>query len=71
MLTFDQTSLADAAVEFNRYNRKPLIVDDPEAAAIRIGGSFPASDPEAFTRLLRDAYGLHVEAKADAIVISN
>lgn len=70
MIAFDRTSLDDAADEFNRYNRKRLVVSDPETAAIRIGGSFPASDPDSFVRLLKDAYGLKVEAGEEDVKIS-
>ena len=69
MLTFDQSSLGDAAAEFNRYNRRHVVVD-PGAAGIRIGGTFEASNVEAFGRLLRDAYGLDVEITPDEIRIS-
>lgn len=71
MLSFDQTSLADATAEFSRYHHRPLIVTDSEAANIRIGGTFQAANAEAFARLLRDAYGLRVEITADAIRISS
>jgi transmembrane sensor len=71
MLSFDQTTLGDAAAEFNRYNRKPIVVTDPAAAAIRIGGTFQASNVDAFVRLLRDAYGLRVTTDDDAVKISS
>lgn len=71
MLSFDQSPLSAVAAEFNRYNTKPIIIRDAGAAEIRIGGMFPSSDPEAFVRLLRDAYGLHVDTRADAIIISD
>ncbi|WP_157218991.1 FecR family protein [Flavisphingomonas formosensis] len=71
MLSFDRTTLADAAAEFSRYHRRPVIVTDAAAAGIRIGGNFQASNVEAFARLLRDAYGLHVEMTPDAIKISS
>lgn len=71
MLSFDQTTLADAAAEFSRYHRRPIIVIDEAAAGIRVGGTFQASNVEAFARLLRDAYGLHVEIAPDAIKISS
>lgn len=71
MLSFDQATLADAAAEFSRYHRRPIIVTDAGAAGIRIGGTFQASNVEAFARLLRDAYGLHVEIAPDAIKISS
>lgn len=60
MLGFDHERLGDIALEFNRYNRKKIVIDDPAAANIRIGGTFPASEPRAFARLLRDAYGLEL-----------
>jgi transmembrane sensor len=71
MLNFDQARLSDIAAEFNRYNRKPIFVTDAEAASIRIGGMFPANDPDAFARLLRDAYGLRVEETQGEIRISS
>jgi transmembrane sensor len=71
MLSFDQTSLSDVAAEFNRYNSKPMVVIDAEAGAIRIGGMFPASKPEVFARLLRDAYGVKVFETPEAIKISD
>jgi transmembrane sensor len=69
MLSFDQERLGDIALEFNRYNRKKIVVGDAEAANIRIGGAFPASEPDAFARLLRDAYALEIEETPSAIKI--
>lgn len=71
MLSFDQERLRDVAAEFNRYNRQQLIVTDPAAADIRIGGMFPASKPGDFIRLLRDAYGLKIAETAEEIRISS
>lgn len=69
-LVFDRSSLADAVAEFNRYNRKKLVIGDEETRDLRIGGSFEADNVEAFARLLREAFGLHVEEKGDEIKIS-
>ena len=71
MLSFDQSPLSEVAAEFNRYNRKPIIIKDRVTAEIRIGGVFPSSNPDAFIRLLHDAYGLHVETREDAVIISD
>lgn len=71
MLSFDQTMLADVATEFNRYNRKPIVIGDADAAAIRIGGTFRASNVATFARLLHDAYGLKVEEDGERIKISS
>jgi transmembrane sensor len=64
-LVFDGTTLAEVADDFNRYNRQQLLISDPSVAAIRISGTFKASNVEAFVRLLKDAYGLKVELTAD------
>lgn len=71
MLSFDQVPLSEVAAEFNRYNKRPIIILDPDAGAISIGGTFQASNVEAFGRLLRDAYGLKVEVDANAVKISS
>jgi transmembrane sensor len=64
-LVFAATSLAEVADEFNRYNHRQLVISDPAVAAIRISGTFKASNVEAFVRLLKEAYGLKVESTAD------
>jgi transmembrane sensor len=64
-LVFAATSLAEVADEFNRYNHRQLVIADPAVAAIRISGTFKASNVEAFVRLLKEAYGLKVESTAD------
>jgi transmembrane sensor len=71
MLTFDQATLADVATEFNRYNDRKLVIVDPDVASIRIGGSFQASNVDAFVRLLHDAYGLRVAYTEREVRISN
>lgn len=69
-LIFDQVTLADAAIEFNRYNRKKLIITDSETANIRIGGSFDAQNVDAFTRLLHQGFGLKIEDDGDNVKVS-
>jgi transmembrane sensor len=71
VLVFDNTTLADAAEEFNRYNREKLIVTDPAAARLTIGGTFPAQDVSAFTDVAQDVLGLKVERRGADIVISH
>ncbi|MFA6118212.1 MAG: FecR domain-containing protein [Sphingomonas sp.] len=71
MLSFDQAKLADVAAEFNRYNDHKLVIADSNAAAIRIGGTFQASNVQVFARLLRDAYGLRIDRMGDEVTISS
>lgn len=71
ILVFRHTRLAAAAAEFNRYNRKKLIVTDPDAANRVIGASFPINDVERFARVAHDVLGLHVEHRGVDIVIGH
>ncbi|MDT9600843.1 FecR family protein [Sphingosinicella rhizophila] len=70
VLNFDSTSLADVVAEFNRYNRRKMVIADPATAAIRIEGMFNATDGEAFARMLREAFGLEVDMRKEKIIIS-
>jgi len=47
-LSFKGETLSEVTDEFNRYNRKHLVVTDPRIANRRIGGAFQATDPESF-----------------------
>lgn len=61
LVVFDNSALIEAAAEFNRYNDKKIVIEDPQAAATMISGSFEARNVEAFARLLRQAMRLNVE----------
>lgn len=69
-IVFDGTSLAAAAAEFNRYNERRIVVADPAAARIAIGGSFAPTNVDGFVRLLEQGFGLHARRQGKDIVIS-
>jgi transmembrane sensor len=58
LLSFQGETLAEVTDEFNRYNRKHLIVTDPAIANRRIGGAFQATDPDSFVSALRKGFGV-------------
>jgi len=69
---FDRATLAEAVAEFNRYNRRQLVIDDPSIAGLHIGGAFDATDLDSFVAALqsfaiRSAPGTHQSGKADEI----
>ncbi|HEX8404902.1 MAG TPA: FecR domain-containing protein [Duganella sp.] len=68
-LILDQMTLGQAAQEFNRYNKRQLIVTDPVAAQLRLGGSFNVDNIDGFARLLQQGMGLQVERNGDNIKI--
>jgi len=70
VVVFDRTTLADAASEFNRYNRRKIVIADPAAASLAIDGTFATTDEEAFIDAARTIFGLHVDGSGNGIVIS-
>ncbi|TWB69772.1 FecR family protein [Nitrospirillum amazonense] len=71
-LVFTDRPLREVAAEFNRYNRKQLVVPaDGPMGDIRIGGSFEATNVDAFARLLHSGFGLKVIDDGREIRISN
>jgi transmembrane sensor len=47
-VVFDNTALANAIAEINRYGGKPVILDAPRFGAQRLSGSFQTGDAESF-----------------------
>ena len=66
----DQLTLAQAAGEFNRYNRRQLVIADPALSGMVIGGSFAPENVDGFARLLQQGFGLRVDNRDDKIIIS-
>lgn len=60
VLVFDNTTLADAVAEFNRYNRETIVITDPSIAALRIDGTFPNEDLAVFARATRQLFELRL-----------
>lgn len=70
VVVFDRTTLADAASEFNRYNKRKIFIADPAAASLAIDGTFATTDEEAFIDAARTVFDLRVDGSGKDIVIS-
>ncbi|HTO42005.1 MAG TPA: FecR domain-containing protein [Rhizomicrobium sp.] len=70
VLIFDNTTLADAAKEFNRYNHSRLVIADAATAAITIVGTFQANDVDAFADLAQFMLHLKVHKQGQKTIIS-
>lgn len=68
-LVFRNTALGEVARQFNRYNRGKLIVEGA-AADLQVDGTFPANDPQTFTKIAGDILHLQVDRRGDDIVLS-
>ena len=70
LVVFDKATLAEAAAEFNRYNRVQVIIDDPQAARIRISGRFETDNVDAFVRLISKGFALTATRQGRRILIA-
>ena len=68
-LTFDDTTLAAAAAEFNRYNARKLELADAGVAQLRVGGNFRWASTDDFVSLLELGFPVRAERHADRIVL--
>ncbi len=66
-LSFHDTPLADAVAEFNRYNSRKIVIDDPSIAEIQIGGVYRATNVDAFIELIVDGFSIEAVRSQDAV----
>ncbi len=59
-LMFEETPLSDVAEEFNRYNRRPLSIDDVELQKVKISGVYSSTDPASLINFLRSQGSIQV-----------
>jgi transmembrane sensor len=69
VLMFRQSTLADAAAEFNRYNVQQIVIDDASIASLPIEGNFRATNAADFAHLLENGYPVVAKEEADRIVL--
>ena len=68
-LVFRDVSLAQAAAQFNRYNERKIVIDDAEAADLRIAGSFRTTNAESFVDIIERGYPVRGIIHDDRIII--
>jgi transmembrane sensor len=69
ILDLDGRTLAEAAAEFNRYNRETVIISDPSLASRKVVGRFHTSDPKGFAAAAAAMLDAHVRTESDHIVL--
>jgi transmembrane sensor len=69
-LVFHDSPLAEAIAEFNRYTSRPIVIDDPTLATLKIGGRFRFTDSEAFLWLLQSGFPIRVTKDATSVHLS-
>jgi transmembrane sensor len=69
-IVFDSATLSDVAEEFNRYNERQLIIEDPGLLDFHISGTFSSADPDSLIRFLRQRPGVQVTETAGQVRVS-
>jgi transmembrane sensor len=69
-IALEGETLSEAVVEFNRYNTRKLIIDDPELAKALLVGHFRATEPEAFARAVSSTLGAQVTEGPNTLTLS-
>ena len=70
-LVFDSTPLSEVVQEFNRYNARPLSIDDPQVLALHISGAFRTTDSAQLIRLLSERFGLVAHDTGNGVRLSH
>ena len=60
-LIFENETLAAVAAEFNRYNARQIVIEDPMLAGVRMSGVFDADKPDALAQFLEKLGDAQVE----------
>jgi transmembrane sensor len=70
LLVFNNTTLGEAADAFNRYNRRKLVIENPQTAGLTIDGTFHTNNVMAFVDVAQHVLKLNVKTGNDEIVIA-
>jgi transmembrane sensor len=62
-------SLADAVAEFNRHNRRKLVIAEPSIAGEPLYGVFHANDPQGFARAIQVSLDVKITVEDNQILI--
>jgi transmembrane sensor len=69
-IVFDNTPLAAAVEQVNRYGTVPLVLGDDMPRDMRVSGAFSTRDIPIFLRSLEQGFGLQIEQRPEGYLIS-
>jgi len=68
-VSFENATLTEAVAEFNRYNARQIVIQDPSIATIRLSGHFRTNNVEGFLSLLHDGFNVTVDQSTAAVTL--
>ena len=69
-LIFNGSRLSDVVQEFNRYNRRQLVIEGSQLSDFHVSGVYSSSDPSSLIRFLRDQPGVKITEDDNEIRIT-
>ena len=69
-LIFEGSRLSDVVQDFNRYNRRQLVIEGSQLSDFHVSGVYSSSDPSSLIRFLRDQPGVKITEDDNEIRIS-
>ena len=70
VIEFHGETLAAVVEEFNRYQVHPIIIGDPEVAAIRVGGRFQVDEADKFLAAISSSFPIEVIRTGDGVLVT-
>lgn len=67
-VVFDGESLSDAIAEISRYTDTRIMVNDPQVAALKVGGRYRTGDVQAFFDALQTAFPVSIRHGSNGVV---
>lgn len=67
---FDDTTLADAVADLNRYGGTPIRIAAPALGDLRVSGVFSVHDPAEFASAVASLHDLRTQRQGNAIVLT-
>ena len=69
-LIFEGSKLSVVVQEFNRYNKRQLVIEGDQLSGFHVSGVYSSSDPASLIRFLRDQPGIEIVESATEVQIS-
>jgi transmembrane sensor len=70
-LIFEGSKLSDVVQEFNRYNKRQLVIEGRELSDFHVSGVYSSTDPASLIRFLHDQPGIKIREEENQIVIGS
>jgi transmembrane sensor len=70
-LIFDGSKLSDVVQEFNRYNKRQLVIEDAQLSDFHVSGVYSSTDPSSLIRFLREQRGMKITENENEVQIAS